>query len=144
MGQKQIQHMTGPVWQVTDWSLGCRGSDSPEGTPLSSRDDTRLPRSEKPPTGLMSSWGMNRREVAQTDSHVCNLEVQCHQSLDRTARRVCWAIPFAQFHDLSLCGSTRPSICNAHAAKPACSCWPLAHIRLCLWTLLWPLPAYVS
>lgn len=29
--------------------------DSPEGTPLSSSEDTRHPRREKPPTGLTSS-----------------------------------------------------------------------------------------
>lgn len=34
---------------------GVGGSDSPEGTPLSSSEDTRQPRREKPPAGLMSS-----------------------------------------------------------------------------------------
>lgn len=32
-----------------------RQTDSPEGTPLSPRAETRQPRSEKPPTGLTSS-----------------------------------------------------------------------------------------
>lgn len=55
--------------------------------------------------------------------------------LDRAGqRRDCWAIPFAQLHDVKW----------RDAAKPACSCCPLAHIRLRLWTLLWPPPAYVS
>lgn len=40
----------------------------PEGTPLSSREDIKHPRREKPPTGLMSSWQVTqeRKRLSQT------------------------------------------------------------------------------
>lgn len=42
-----------------------RGSDSPVGTPLSSSEDTRQPRREKPPAGLTSSWRVSTNKAGQ-------------------------------------------------------------------------------